>query len=318
MTQRPFVGAIMLLFVLFQGGSALAAEKVRIGIPQKASPLYALPMMAAQEMQLEEKSRIEMEWFAFRSGPDMYAALTAGSINMVLQDLISHILATARGIRATAVADLGAAQDFYFYVLSGSRIKEPRDLAGSRIGLTRLGSLTHSYGLVVIKALGLEKEAKFLAVGGSAEQWASLRTASSDVIISVREVAAPLLSRGALRELLVVKDYLPKEWPGLVIIARNDLISNEPDTVKRAMKVVFQATNFVLQNPKWALEKLVSQLKYDEQAAQLAYKTVQYGGSAKLKRESVEAAAQFLIEYGMITRDKMPSLDSLYTNKLLE
>ena len=144
------------------------AQKVRIAPCVRSNPSYTLPFFAAEEKNLWSKNGVEAEWLPMRAGAAMIQAIAAGALDMGICAPLGGILAISRGVPEVIVADLQSPQDWGIFVLSKSPIKGSADLNGAKIGVSRLGGSAHAYGIAVAKALGMEKDIKWVAAGGRA------------------------------------------------------------------------------------------------------------------------------------------------------
>lgn len=318
--KRLFVKAVTfsLAFFALTSVKAWAADKLNFGTPIKGSALYDLPSTAAEEKGFWKQNGLEVQWVPFEAGAALHRAVAAGSVNIGMTGPLSIIQAVGAGVPEVIVADMQAREDMYFWVRSDSKIKSPKDLKGARVGVSRFGGVAHAYGRMVAKLLGLEKDIKFVAIGGRAQQIAALKTGIDDAEIFSLIAFAPLKVSGEVREVVVVRDYLPKEWTDVAVFARRDLAEKSPELVRRAVKAIVQAGDYVVKNPDWAKEKMRTALGHPPEVARLVYSELQYGKDGKISRAGLENIVNFLIEYGIVPKDKMPPLDKLYTTAFIE
>lgn len=303
---------VNLLGLSLWAGPVPAQEKLKFASAAKGNPFYDLPAEAAAEKGFWKQHGLEVEYFPFRGGSDIHRAVVSGSIIMGAAGTAAIVQAASAGVPEVIVAELGY-QDFFIFVRSGSTIKEPQDLKGTKIGVPGLGGLVHAYAQLVTRALGLEKEVKFIATGGRASQVAFLKTGRLDVILSSTSFV-PLRLSGLVRQLLSVRDYLPKEWSSQAMFARRDLIETKPDRVKRAVKAVLESTNFILKNPSWAVDKLMSDQGVNQEAAREIYKLLEFSKDGAIEPKGIENVVAFLVEYGIIAKERRPSVESLYSS----
>lgn len=318
MGRIPLGGLIALAALGFLSG-ALAAEKFRFATPTKTSPLYNLPIIAAEERGFWRQQGLEMEYLPFRAGGAMHRGIAAGSVNIAVEAASSAIHAASRGLLILIVADLQAAQDWSVFVRPDSRIRKPQDLKGAKIGLAGYGGQGHAHARVIVQALDLEKDVKFVATGGTTETMAALKAGAVEAVVRPLFPVIPLKVKGELRQLdLSLLDYLPKEWMDLVVIARKDLVEKNLDAVKKAIKGVLQGAGFVMTSPAWTNEKLKSLFGYSEEAAKEVYPKLQYGRDGSISRGAIENVRNFLIQYGLLKEDEALAVDRLYTARLID
>lgn len=313
----PLLLAVVLFFV-FMAGRALAADKVRFGTPVKAQPIVHVPMLAAQERGFFKAEGMELEWISFGTGIVMHRAVAAGDLDMGMAPTISVVPAVAVGVPEIIVADTKGRDDFNIVVRTNSPVKDPKELKGAKVGVTRFGTATHASGLVVARALGMEKDIKFVAAGGQMEQIAGLKAGSLDAVVLTHITAIPLKVAGEVREVLTLNDYLPKDWMDYGLFARKDLPDKNPGLVKGSIKAMVKATNFVMENPEWARARMKETLGYTDEVAKLVHAELRYGKDTRINRKGLENVLKFLVEYEIIKPERAPSLGAVYTTRFTE
>lgn len=319
------LGAIALAFLfnltlslLSTPGLVTAAEKLKYGVSSRTDLIYVLPLLAAEEKGLWKEVGLAVEYVPFRGGAEMHQAVAAGQLDMGNSGAISIIQAMTRGLPEIMVADLKTRDDFFLWVRADSRIKEVKDLKGAKIGINRLGGMMHAYGRVIARGAGLEKEVKFVAGGGGTEELAAIKSGALDGRVGPLFLMAPLKSRGEIRELVAVEDYLPKPWVGTVAYARQELVEKRPEVVRRAVKGLLQAGQAVVNDPEWTMAKLKTEFGYDEVLSRMIFPVIKYGKDGKTDRQGLDNVRNFLIEYGLISKDKAPPVDKLFTTEFTQ
>lgn len=316
---RPAIssrGLVLLVAFLTYSAGTLGAEKIKFGTPLKVNPQYALPVLASEEKGSWNKEGVEVEWVPFQGGGPLFRAMAAGSVQMAHDSALSTIQAISRGVPLIIVANLGGIEDMFVWARPDSPIKEPKDLKGTRIGITRFGGLAEVYGKLIAKALGLEKDIKFVAVGGVRELSAAIRSGAVDAGLSTLFSQAPLKFSGELKEIMAARDYLPRSWPHLMVFSRREFFQSRPQEVKALVRGLFAGAAYVRKDQAWTLEKMKNFSGYSEAAARGLFPYLQYNEQGKVTTDSLESARNFLIEYGLIPRDKAPATESLFTREV--
>lgn len=308
---------LLVVFLLFLWKGGAASQKLRFGTVV-ISPQYHLPFIAAQEKGLWKEQGLEVEWVSFRGGPLAYRGLAAEELDMVMGGTTGAVQSLIAGVPQTLVADVRTSQGFHFWVLVDSPVKEGKDLKGARIGVTGLGSLTHAYGRMVTRSLGLEKDVTFVAVGGVKEQAAALKARAIDAVVFDSISTAPLKVAGETRELLRLDDFFPKEWVEVSILARSKFAAANRELVVRAIKGFFRATDFIENNRSWALEKMKSSMGYTEKEAEVIYPLLKYGKHGKINIKGLQNQLNFLVQYGIVAKEKVPPLEKIYDKSFAE
>lgn len=299
--------------IAFLAGTTLAADKVRFANHFKLSPHYALPALAALEKGYWAAQGLEVQYLPFDAGTTMDRGVVAGEIDMGTQGLASLIMAASMGVPEVMVADPNIVTEFFFWVRTDSPLREPKDVKGARIGVTRFGIASHNMARAVVKALGIEeKDVKFIATGGGASHVAALKAGAIDIATLSDFAFAPLKFKGEVKELIRMEDYLPKGVSAQVVFARREFLEKNPALVKKVVKGFLQGAEFVIKNPAWSMEKMKVEFRYSPEVAKGVVPWLKYDTRGRIDEANIRNAAEFLIGYGLVAREKVPSLDKLY------
>lgn len=303
--------ALALVLSLITAGTTPAAEKVRIGTGLKGVPTYELSMAAAEERGFWKEQKLEVEWTPFVGGGPLYRAMAAGHIEFGFSQTGSFMEAATGGVPGVIVADVQSEDPFLIWVRADSRIKQAEDLKGAKIGMAR--GAAHVNGLAIVRGLGIEKEVRFVSVGGTAERVAAAKAGAVEAFVQTFMPMAELMVKGEFRSVASTKPFLPKEWMTDIVVAHKDFARKNPETVKRMVKAILSALTFVQENPTWSIERLRTALGYSPEAAKLVFERLRYGKDGKINPRAVENARNFLIEFGIVTKEKAPPVEQLYT-----
>lgn len=306
---------VITVSVLTSSGNALSAEKVKVGAAVPRFPVYYLTFAVAKERGYWKQNGLSGEWAPFRSGRGLIDAMAADSIDMMWSIFEMVMPAVARGLPLVVVADLGAGLQWHFWVPSASSIKKPEDLKGKKIGVTRAGSGSHAFGRVVAKRLGLGPQTKFVATGGVRQLMAGLKTGVVEAMILPFLTVAKLKFDGRIRPVVSVSDHLPKPWLGLALFTKRDFIEKKPAVVKGTIRTILQATDFVMKNPRWSIEKMKSISGYSDAGAREVLASMRFSKDGKISRAGLENMAKFVIEYNLLSKGKLPPVNELYTTR---
>lgn len=306
------------LTVLFIGlvAPTLALEKVKLGTSVKMHPPYYLPALAAEEKGFWRDNGLEMEWVPFAGGTPHMHAVAAGAtdINMAASDL--PMLSGERGLPVVMVAEFIGSEPFFIWVKADSPYRQVRDLKAARIGVTTMGGLAHIYARIIVAALGVEKDVRFVGAGGIPQQVAGIRVGAFEATSLPLATIVDLKWGGIVREIASTADHLPKPWFERVIVIRKDFGRSKPDLVKRGIKATLQSIDFIRKNPRWAIDKMKSFGGLSEGGAKLVYDNLSFTTTGRLDRKAVENVRRVYLEYGIIT-EKAPAVDDLFTNEYL-
>lgn len=303
--------ALLLVLSLIAAGRSLAADKVRVGIGLKGIPWMELPMAAAGEKGFWKDQKLEAEVTPFVGGAPMYRAMAAGHMDVGLPQVGSFIEAVSAGLPLVIVADFQRDDVFEIWVTTDSRIKKPEDLRGAKIGMAR--GAAHVNGLAIVRGLGIEKEVRFVSVGGTAERVAAVKAGAVAAFVQSFSPVAELMVKGELRSVASAKAFLPKDWVGSVVVAHKDFIRKNPEITRRTVRAIVASAAFAQGNPSWTIEKLRTLLGFSPEAARLVYDALGFGKDGKINVRGLENVRNFYIEYGVVLREKVPPVEQLYT-----
>lgn len=301
------------LLVVLAGFPAWAIEKINFATAIKVTPAYYLPVLAAEEKGFWKENGLEVNWIPFRGGPDMQKAIVARSVMIGLTTAGGLIAGVSRGVPVIIVADLQKTAGVGLYVLADSPIKDPKQLAGKKIGVTRLGAVDHAYANFVAAKLGIK--VRVVAAGGVPEKIAALRAGALDTFTIFMYPIMEQKVRGVVKELLAVDELLPKEWITHLVFAHKQVVKDNPAQVQRVVNAVLKSTTFIRNSRAWALATMKKMQGYSDAAAAGVYKVLRFTKDGKVNPKAVENVKQFLIKSKVIKKEKAPRVGELYTTQ---
>lgn len=315
--KRAPLSIAMGLFLFAFGSGSFGADKLKVGLSFKMAPEYYLPVDAAIDKGFWKDNGIDAEPIPFMAGGAFAQALAAGAIDMGTGSAVTAVSLAGRAVPVVIVSNLVIAAPFMVYVRADSRIKEPRDLAGAKIGVPRLGATSEFLSRAVVRRFGIEKDVKIVGAGGLSEILAGLKTGVLDAIVQPPTVVIEFQVKGDIREVANTADYLPKEWVEHLVIARREFMAKNPEVTRRAVKALLQGTTYLKENPRWALDKMKAVSAFSEEGAKEIYNFIKFTNDGKISRAALENVVNFMVEWKIIPQDKVPALDQLYTERFL-
>ena len=314
--MRFSAGIVSFLLLLLSAANGSAQQKIKYASAVKFTPVFYLPVLAAEEHGIFKKNGIDEEWFPARSGSDMQRDFAASAIQIGSSIGSADILAIARGVPVVIVANLQSSDNFAIWVAGNSRIRAPQDLKGAKLGVSQLGGAEHAYGRLVAKRLGLTNDVQFVGTGGIQESLAILVTGGIDGVVLTPSQMINLKLQGKVRDLLQVQDYEATPWVSYTITARKDFVANEPDTVRRIVGSILEADRFIMSSAgkPWAVATMKEQSKYSDEAANAIYATLSLSPDGKIDRQAIKNLADFMVEYGLLKAEEVPPVDILFTD----
>ncbi|MGH7090298.1 MAG: ABC transporter substrate-binding protein, partial [Stellaceae bacterium] len=310
--------ALLVLAAVILGLSAVpgaAQEHVRYGTAVKFSPVYYLPVLAAQEQGIFKKHGLNVEWVPAKSGPDFIRDLAAGAVDIGSSTGATDIPAISRGAPAVIVGSLQPTDGFAIWVDTNSRFKTAKDLEGAKIGVSRLGGAEHAYGLLVAHELGLANDIRFVASGGVQESMALLQTGGIDGVVLTPHQMIELELQGKVRPLLQIDDYKQKPWVAYTITASKAFVAQHPEAARKVVASILEADRFIMSDAgrAWTIAKMKQESHYSDEAAARIYKGLALNTDGRIDPKAVQNVVDFMVRYKLLKPEDEKTAAHTYT-----
>jgi NitT/TauT family transport system substrate-binding protein len=204
--------------------------------------LNCLPWFIVKEARLSEKYGIELDPIFIGASSALFQSMLSGAAEMSGSGgpaIIANILSGGDIIHVTAMVPR-----FTQSVMVKPEIKRPEDMAGKKIGVSRLGTVTHFALQTAIDGYGV-KNVTILQMGGQPEAFAGLARGSVDGAVFSPPYNFQLKKQG-YNELVSPNDL--KKFTDFItngIVARRSVIEKDKDTVIRVIKVTAEAIKLI-------------------------------------------------------------------------
>src|SRR5436305_3999975 len=233
------------------------AQLVRIGLPTKT---YYPTIIAetALRQKLFDKEGIKAELTIYRGGAEGYEAMAAGAADVIMNSASSVAAGIRKGVMAKNVA--GAALGYYGWhlvVKNDSPIKDAKELAGKKVGITSAGSGTD------ILALWTQADRKIsftrvpLGGGGLVP---NLLTGNIEASVLYSPLTYKMFLDKSARSLIDFGAAVPPNMTG-AWMATDKFIKDKPQLLQKTLNALYGGLAF-LQDPKNRAEavKLIAEI----------------------------------------------------------
>lgn len=251
--------ALVILFmgVLMLTGSVSAQEKMRMGL-SSVSGLHSA-VWVAEEKGLFRKNGLEVEVIVTgQGGTAGISALLANDIQMVNSAGDVLVAAALRGgdtVMVASVVNKGLQR-----LVSKPEIKTPADLKGKRVGVTRIGAVSHSVLLMMLQRWKMNvNDVQVLQLGSSPNMLASLDKGGVDAAVLTIPSMFVAEDRG-YRVLLDMADTDIYYLHTMVATTRQYIKTNR-DKVLRFLRGYVEGIAFVKHNKKESLDVVRKKLR---------------------------------------------------------
>lgn len=230
---------------------------VRIGVPTKTYYPTIIAETAIRQ-KLFDKEGIKAELTIYRGGAEGYEALAAGAADVIMNSASSVSAGLKKGVMAKNVA--GTALGYYGWhlvVKTDSPIKDVKELAGKKVGITSAGSGTDILALWTQADRKIEFTRVPLGGGGLVP---NLLSGNIDASVLYSPLTYKMFIEKQARSLIDFGQAIPPHLSG-AWIATDKFIKDKPQVLQKTLNALYGAVIF-LQNPKNRAEavKLIAEI----------------------------------------------------------
>jgi ABC-type nitrate/sulfonate/bicarbonate transport system substrate-binding protein len=236
--------APILLLVTFLLSSATVHAQGLKKVPFPFSPIgiNCLPWFVAKEARIAEKHGIDFDPVFIGASAVLVQSMLSGAADFSGSGgpaIIANVLRGGDIIHITAMVPR-----FTQSVMVRPEIKKPEDMAGKKIGVSRLGTVTHFALQTAIDGYGV-KGVTILQMGGQPEALAGLVRGSVDGAVFSPPYNFQLKKQG-YNELVSPNDLQKlTEFITNGIVARRSVAEKDKDTVMRVIKLTAESIKLV-------------------------------------------------------------------------
>lgn len=259
MAQRVSQLVTGIFFLALFSGEVWAQNPVRINWTAVTGAQSGI-FMAAQE-NLFKKYGLDVELIHIPSSSRGIQAILAGEIAFSFMDGSNAAQANLKGANLALVA--GATNRQVFSLMAKPDIKRIVDLKGKKIGITRVGSSTHTSALYALGSAGLRPaDYQLLPL----LEVPNIFTALSAGQIDAGVVSPPTNARAKKAGFIELMN-VAKEGPEFVSVAigtSRSYIRNNEESVRRVVRAYAEGVQTFKTNKSAALKMIQNQLKVKE------------------------------------------------------
>jgi ABC-type nitrate/sulfonate/bicarbonate transport system substrate-binding protein len=236
--------AFLILFIslLFAPSPLWAQSMKKVPLPFSPIGINCLPWFVAKEARIYEKHGIDVDPVFIGASSALFQAMLSGAADMAGSGgpaIISNILQGGDIIHVTAMVPR-----FTQSIMVKPEIKKPEDMSGKKIGVSRLGTVTHFALQTALDGYGV-KGVTILQMGGQPEAAAGLIRGSIDGAVFSPPYNFQLKKQG--HNELVSPNDLQKFTAFITngIVARRSVIEKDKDSLIRLIKSTAEAIKLI-------------------------------------------------------------------------
>ena len=291
--------------LIFLISSGAEAEPLRIAYTSIA--LVYGPLWVTKDAGIFKKYNIDPELLYIAGGPPSLQALIAGDVAV---SFTAGGATVAANLSGSDVVLLGASIDSLpFELWSIPSIKQPEQLKGTKLGISRIGATTDFVARYLLKKWGLQpdKEVAIFQAGAGPQIFAALKGgAVQSGVLSTGPETLHAEAEGYVRLADVSTSGLA--YPFGPFAVRQAFIKSQPDLVSRFMKAYVEGIYRFKTDKAFALTTLEKYLKQKTTPAGERIYEVYATKYFKRAPEATPAAIQTILEEISATRPLPPGI----------
>jgi NitT/TauT family transport system substrate-binding protein len=305
--RRTILAALAVL--LAGAGPGLAAEKLKVAIPQKGFWDSSWVEFGEAAGYFKEAG-LDIEVFYTHGGAETIATVASGSVDIAMSNGIAGALgAYVKGGDATPyrviAAEMTGAHELFWWVKADSPVTSLKNADGKTIAFSSPGSSSNLILLTLLKDAG--SKAKPVPTGGVPGTYTQVMTGQIDIGWSVVPFALKDVQEGRAR--IVARASDAKELQNQTIrvdLANVNSLKTKRATIVKFMKVIKKSIDWAYSNPK-AIDIFAKNMKVSTAIAKKAVddfypkSAMQIGEVRDLDRSLKDA-----LEFKFISSPKTP------------
>jgi len=255
---------IMLCLILLSDALLLAVraeaqDKIRMGL-SSVSALHSA-MWVAEQKGLFRKYGIDTEIIVTgQGGTAGISALLANDIQLVASAGDALVAAALQGADTVMIA--GVVNKGLQRIMVRPDIKTPAELRGKRVGVTRIGAVSHSVLLMILKRWNMSPtDVQVLQVGSSPNMLASMEKGGLDAAV----ITIPSMFVAEDRGYKVLLDLADTDiyYLQTMVATTRSYVKTNRDKAIRFLKGYLEGIAYFKQNRKESLEVVKKKLRLD-------------------------------------------------------
>lgn len=235
----------LIVAVLLSPGPLQAQALKKVPFPFSPIGLNCLPWFVAKDARIFDKYGIEFDPVFIGASSALFNAMLSGAADFAGAggpSVISNILQGGDIIHITAMVPR-----FTQSIMVKSEIKRPEDMANRKIGVSRLGTVTHFALQTLLDGHGI-KNVTILQMGGQPEAYAGLARGSVDGAVFSPPYNFQLKKQGynelaSPSDLAKLTDFITNG-----IVARRSVVEKDRDTAMKVIRGTAEAIKIIQTN----------------------------------------------------------------------
>ncbi len=312
---------VVCLILLLFGPSSLGAQGMKkVPLPFSPIGINCLPWFVAKEARIYEKNGIDVDPVFIGASSALFQSMLSGAADMAGSggpSIISNVLQGGDIIHVTAMVPR-----FTQSIMVKPEIKKPEDMKGKKIGVSRLGTVTHFALQTALDGYGV-KNVTILQMGGQPEAVAGLVRGSVDGAVISPPYNFQLKKQG-YNELVSPNDLQKlTEFITNGIVARRSVVEKDKDSLIRLIKSTAEAIKLITTDREFTKKVITKWMPLkDADLLEQAYRfaTENYSREGTVPEGALRAMVKQMVQSNLIDAKMAANtpLTAYYDNRYVE
>ena len=286
-----------------------------------------LPNMLAKQLGYFDEQKINVTLVDEGSGQGTEDEVVAGNVDAGSGAYSHPVELNAKGKKIETICQFGIAPGEAEMVASkkADSIQGAADLKGKNLGVTDIGSGTHTITLALLGRAGFKgSDAHFVAVGAGNTFIAAIRNGTIDAGMTTEPTITRLLQSGDAKVLIdlrtpeTTRAALGGDYPFIGIFAKNDWVNSHKDVAQRLVNVYVKTLKWMAaHNPDEIAAKMPADYlvpSKDLYVAALKNQLSIFGTDCKMPAAGPQTVLGVLQNYVSSDKGITVNLSETYTN----
>ena len=319
-TLRKTLLVVCLILFLFGPSSLWAQGMKKVPLPFSPIGINCLPWFVAKEARIYEKNGIDVDPVFIGASSALFQSMLSGAADMAGSggpSVISNVLQGGDIIHVTAMVPR-----FTQSIMVKPEIKKPEDMKGKKIGVSRLGTVTHFALQTALDGYGV-KNVTILQMGGQPEAVAGLVRGSVDGAVISPPYNFQLKKQG-YNELVSPNDLQKlTEFITNGIVARRSVVEKDKDSLIRLIKSTAEAIKLITTDREFTKKVITKWMPLkDADLLEQAYRfaTENYSREGTVPEGALRAMVKQMVQSNLIDAKMAANtpLTAYYDNRYVE
>jgi len=264
--MKRFILLLVSAFVLAPSVSLRAQETIRIAVSVRNVVL--MPYFFAKDKGYFEKEGLRAEIIQMRSNLQV-AGVVAGELDF-MSGVGTAIDAVRKGAPLKVLAVLYRAP--LFSLVSGAAIRNPKGLEGKKVGVSRIGSESHSGAVWMLSRNGVDvKKVTFIQTGSTIVSMVGLQQGSLDAAVLSPPFTGEMVLQG-FKVLARTGDVVESPFNGMV--TSRERLRTHPERIRKSLKALLDSFHRIKQDRAGSIEYIRHSFKVTDRIAENAYNEI--------------------------------------------